>query len=233
MRGRVARLKNGHIGRFGWKAEIATLREFTLQACANELGLEVPGLHRSPPPWKKEYKAPGIDLTNDQCDALTNFVASLPKPRVRSAESRRQADDIDNGGKLFRGIGCAACHRQNLGDVDGIYSDLLLHDMGRELSDSGAYSVIDPETAASKDKSKPAAEPIRPPSEREWRTPPLWGVGDSAPYLHDGRANTLTDPIKMHGGEGLSAAEAFSKLAERERQQVELFLKSLAAPEGA
>src|SRR4029077_15768513 len=105
-------------------------------------------------PWKKDYKAPGLDLTSDQCDALTRFVASLPKPRVRPPDSPQQADEIERGRKLFASIGCAACHRPKLGDVDGIYSDLLLHDMGRELSDSGSYTVIEPEIA-SKDKSNP------------------------------------------------------------------------------
>jgi CxxC motif-containing protein (DUF1111 family) len=59
LTGRVARLKDGQIGRFGWKAHVATLREFTLQACSNELGLEVPGFPRAAPPWKKITKRPG------------------------------------------------------------------------------------------------------------------------------------------------------------------------------
>jgi CxxC motif-containing protein (DUF1111 family) len=53
---------------------------------------------------------------------------------------------------------------------------------------------------------------------------------DSAPYLHDGRAGTIPDAVALHGGEGMMAAEAFFKLEPRERQQVELFLQSLAAP---
>ncbi len=59
--GRVARLSDGRIGRFGWKSQVATLREFTLQACSTELGLEVPGFPRAAPPWKKDYRVP--DLT--------------------------------------------------------------------------------------------------------------------------------------------------------------------------
>ena len=115
-----------------------------------------------------------------------------------------------------------------LGDVDGIYSDLLLHNMGHELSDSGSYTVLEPEIA-SKDKSK---QP-RAANELEWRTPPLWGLRDSAPYLHDGRAATVADAVALHGGEGMAAARAYQRLSEKERQQVELFLKSLAAPKAS
>jgi CxxC motif-containing protein (DUF1111 family) len=231
VKGRVARLKEGRAGRFGWKASVASLREFTLQACSSELGLEVPGFARAAPPWKSDYKAPGIDLTREQCDTLTGFVASLPRPDVRPADSTEQAGEIENGRKLFASIGCAACHRPKLGDVDGIYSDLLLHDMGSELSDSGSYTVIEPEIA-SKDKSDPksSAGLGRAANEREWRTPPLWGLRDSAPYLHDGRADTVADAVALHGGEGRTASQAFRGLSARERQQVELFLQTLVAP---
>jgi CxxC motif-containing protein (DUF1111 family) len=225
VKGRVARLKDGHVGRFGWKASVASLREFTLQACSSELGLEVPGFARAAPPWKKDYKAPGIDLTREQCDTLTRFVASLPRPGVRQADSPEQAGAIERGRQMFASVGCAVCHRPKLGDVDGIYSDLLLHDMGSELSDSGSYTVLEPEIA-SKDKSK---QP-RPANEREWRTPPRWGVHDSAPYLHDGRAKTVADAVALHGGEGQTAAQAYERLSEKEREQVELFLQTLVAP---
>jgi CxxC motif-containing protein (DUF1111 family) len=228
VRGRVARLKDKRVGRFGWKASVASLREFTLQACASELGLEVPGFARAAPPWKSDYKAPGIDLTREQCDTLTRFVASLPRPRVRPADSPEQARAIERGRQVFASVGCAVCHRPKLGDVDGIYSDLLLHDMGSQLSDSGSYTVLEPEIA-SKDKSR---QP-RPANEREWRTPPLWGLRDSAPYLHDGRAETVADAVALHGGEGLGAAQAYKRLSEKERKEVELFLQSLAAPTAA
>jgi CxxC motif-containing protein (DUF1111 family) len=225
VRGRVARLKDGRAGRFGWKASVANLREFTLQACSSELGLEVPGFARAAPPWKSDYKAPGIDLTREQCDILTRFVASLPRPGVRPADSTEQAGAIERGRHLFAHVGCADCHRPKLGDVDGIYSDLLLHDMGPQLSDSGSYTVLEPEIA-SKDKSK---QP-RAANELEWRTPPLWGLRDSAPYLHDGRAATVADAVALHGGEGMAAARAYKALTEKEREQVELFLQTLAAP---
>jgi CxxC motif-containing protein (DUF1111 family) len=228
IRGRVARLKDGRVGRFGWKASVASLREFTLQAASSELGLEVPGFARAAPPWKSDYKAPGIDLTSEQIDTLAHFVASLPRPVERPADSSEQASAIERGRQLFTSVGCAACHRPKLGDVDGIYSDLLLHNMGHSLSDSGSYTVLEPEPD-SRDKSKQR----RAANELEWRTPPLWGLRDSAPYLHDGRAATIADAVALHEGEGLTAAQAYKRLSEKEREQVELFLKTLAAPKAS
>jgi CxxC motif-containing protein (DUF1111 family) len=124
--GRVSRLKDGRVGRFGWKSQVASLREFTLQACSNELGLEVPGFHRAAPPWKKDYKAPGIDMSARQCDQLVQFVASLPRPVRRVPETQQHATEIAAGEKLFTSIDCTSCHRPKLGSVEGIYSDLLL-----------------------------------------------------------------------------------------------------------
>src|SRR5579871_3917924 len=118
IRGRVARLKDGRVGRFGWKASVATLREFALQASSSEIGLEVPGFARAAPPWESDYKAPGIDLTAEQCDTLTAFVASLPRPIVRPADSPEQASAIEHGRQLFTSLGCAVCHRPMLGNVD-------------------------------------------------------------------------------------------------------------------
>src|SRR5437764_10170859 len=113
--------------------------------------------------------APGIDLTREQCETLSRFVAALPRPGVRTADSTEKAGAIERGRQLFASVGCATCHRPKLGDVDGIYTDLLLHDMGHELSDSGSYTVLE---IASKDQSgQPRAA-----NELEWRTPPLWGL---------------------------------------------------------
>src|SRR4029077_3909909 len=106
LTGRVARLKDGRIGRFGWKAHVATLREFTLQACSNEIGLEVPGFPRAAPPWKKNYKAPGLDMTAEQCDLLVHFVASLPRPAPRISETIEHAAEVAAGQRLFVKAGC-------------------------------------------------------------------------------------------------------------------------------
>jgi CxxC motif-containing protein (DUF1111 family) len=238
--GRVARLKDGRVGRFGWKAQMPTLREFTLQASAVEIGLEVPGFSKTP--WRNDYKAPGLDLSTEQCDALVKFVASLPPPARKKPETKQHAAEIAAGQKLFERAGCADCHQPKLGDVDGIYSDLLLHDMGKGLSDiSGNYNSIDTgETAADgvdplpevsrTGQDTPRKKPKFGASAWEWRTPPLWGLRDSGPYMHDGRADTVSAAIALHGGEGFESARDFFRMSLQERQQLELFLLSLGVP---
>ena len=66
--------------------------------------------------------------------------------------------------------------------------------------------------------------------QREWRTPPLWGVADSAPYLHDGRAATLDAAIRWHGGEASEAATKYRTLTREDRKSVITFLASLRSP---
>ena len=82
-------------------------------------------------------------------------------------------------------------------------------------------------TAPSSAIKRPTSGPA---SRFEWRTPPLWGFRDSAPYLHDGRAKTLDQAVAMHGGESTRVAQGFFNLTAKERRQLEAFLKSLTAP---
>ncbi len=221
IRGRVNRLQNGRLGRFGWKGETPNLREFVLSACANELGLEVPGHHQAPSPLEPDAKAKGLDLTQTECDALVAYVRDLGAPKGGVASMPRESPAIADGRAMFDSAGCAACHRPSLGDVDGIYSDLLLHDMGPALSDSGSYyGITEPDSSPSKDGVK----------KQEWRTPPLWGFRDSAPYLHDGRAKNLEEAVALHGGEAKEPAKRFFKLIPSERLRVQAFLRSLAPP---
>src|SRR5207253_765816 len=125
-KGRVSRQKGGGIGRFGWKAQVVGLEDFVLTACANELGLEVPGHHQAGDPLGYGDRVPaGLDLSLDDCRALVAYVRELPAPVERPQEL------APAGRIVFDRIGCAGCHRPNLGGVEGIYSDLLLHDMGQ------------------------------------------------------------------------------------------------------
>jgi hypothetical protein len=219
-RGRVHRLKDGRIGRFGWRAQVASLEDFVLNACANELGLEVPGHHQAVSPLAPDSQARGLDLTAEECAALVEYVRSLPAPVSLHPSDAQAAAAVANGGKLFQSIGCASCHSPDLGSIRGIYSDLLLHNMGEELSDPGSY---DTEDSASRDHLKRG----------EWRTPPLWGVRDSAPYLHDGRARSLVQAVALHGGQGAVSAHRFRALGPGQQSQVLAFLNSLAAPGSA
>jgi CxxC motif-containing protein (DUF1111 family) len=145
--GRISRLKDKRIGRFGWKAQTASLQDFVLTACAVELGLEVPGRHQGGSPQKPDAKAKGVDLASEECDSLTSFIRELPRPAERTPATAHEACEIAEGRKLFATIGCAACHAPKLGDVTGIYSDLLLHDLGPQLGDTGQYGVFDPSSS--------------------------------------------------------------------------------------
>ena len=68
------------------------------------------------------------------------------------------------------------------------------------------------------------------PTAGEWRTAPLWGVADSAPYLHDGRAETLREAIELHGGEAVDVTARFKERPAHEQEAIIAFLKTLRAP---
>jgi CxxC motif-containing protein (DUF1111 family) len=263
--GRVPRSIDGKVGRFGWRGQVSTLKDFVQNACAVELGLQLrdrsqavsplapheasaifplsPIRHAlSSVPDKKRAAQPHIDMEATQMEELLAFVSSLPAPQqVKSkpaADKRNDAlllSQLASEG-VFTSIGCADCHQRRLGKIDGLYSDLLLHDMGPGLSD--------PSPAIDKGDSSvrsvgygggsffPQTQPSHKLAERqqEWRTPPLWGVATSAPYLHDGRAETLEEAILAHGGEARRATQKFKELPEQERDEVIAFLKTLTVP---
>ncbi len=221
VRGRVGRDRDGRVGRFGWKAQTASLHQFVRAACAGELGLEVPGFSQPTSPLAPFDKAKGLDMTQPECDALVAYVRSLPAPVVVDPDGPHGTKEMREGRRLFVEIGCASCHSPSLGDVRGIYSDLLLHDMGQALGDSSiSYGNEGPESPGG-------------PLAGEWRTPPLWGFRDSGPYLHDGRAETLEEAVALHGGQATLSARKFFGLTPEEQSSVEAFLKSLVAPANA
>ncbi len=234
--GRVARDQDGNVGRFGWKAQKPSLEEFTRAACAVELGLHVPGHAQAGTPYKPDEKPKGLDLDEKQLQALNDYIAQLARPAQRKPKDERAAKVIDDGEELFNSVGCAACHVKKLGNVDGLYGDLLLHDMGPQLGGTGSYGVFTPSNPGADQVAEEQAR-TRSPNKRaiiatptEWRTPPLWGVRDSAPYLHDGRATTLEQAIALHGGESADSTVKFFMLSPSKQQKVIAFLKTLAAP---
>ncbi len=266
IKGRIAKLSDGKIGRFGWKAQKATLYDFAMTACAIELGLDVPDHPQAGLPLNSSYKPKGHDMDQPECDALVDYLRNLPAPTRVQAASKQESDFVAAGEKQFAAVGCAACHAAKLGEVAGIYSDLLLHDMGPELGDAGSYGSFVPDTPEEDDQKEPipsltaqqqfepvtnldqlasvaasaatARQPVKIDRTKtigalrqEWRTPPLWGVRDSAPYLHDGRASTLEEAISFHGGEAANSAKAFFMLKPEQRMQLVSFLKSMTAPE--
>ena len=231
VKGRVSRLPDGRIGRFGWKAQTATLRDFVLSAASGELGLEVPGQHQGGDPRIPPLAAPGLDLNKEEIDALVDYVASLAAPVSSTPEGPRADRQVKAGAVLFKSVGCSQCHLPKLGNVEGIYSDLLLHEMSPELADTGFYGIFADREERLVPPRRPGVRQVEAGARvREWRTPPLWGLRDSAPYMHDGRADSITQAIAFHGGQGAASAQRFAALSSRERQQVEAFLLSLAAP---
>lgn len=239
--GRVPRSATGEVGRFGWRGQTSTLHEFVLGACAVELGLQAPGHPQPIDPLvavttQEESQRPkpddALDISDGQCRALSEYVAHLPPPARVLPTDRADAEMAARGEERFTQIGCAACHVPQAAEISGIYSDLLLHDMGQALEDpvpanppgrsnnSGSYyGGIDTLFAT-----------VAPELRREWRTPPLWGARDSAPYLHDGRAQTLSDAVRWHGGEAAPSARRFQDLAKPAQDDVLFFLSCLVAP---
>jgi CxxC motif-containing protein (DUF1111 family) len=233
VKGRVSRVKDGRIGRFGWKAQTASLEDFVLSAAAGEIGLEVPGRHQAVDPRLPGLAPAGFDMNQEECNLLINYVRNLAVPIVTRGADDKEATQIKAGEATFKAIGCANCHLPKLGQVEGIYSDLLLHDMGAQLADADTYTIFSGEppradSAEAGARTRAAADAS---SAREWRTPPLWGLRDSAPYLHDGRAAGIVQAISLHAGQAAPSARRFAELPPRRRQQVEAFLTSLAAPD--
>lgn len=216
--GRLARLEDGRIGKFGWKGEFASLGDFVEAACANELGLSNPVRNQATPIGRPDHESKGVDLTTEQCSAITSFLTALPSPECRPAVGV----DVAKGAEMFDRVGCADCHLPDLGPVKGLFSDLMLHEMGGTLgSASSAYGG---------EAKKPRSPGSQAPKPGEWRTPPLWGVADSAPYLHDGRAATISEAILAHAGEAQSSLNKFEWLKEDEKALLLSFLGSLRAP---
>ncbi len=229
IKGRGSALPDGSVGRFGWKGQISSLDTFVRAACSNELGLEVPGHHQASfaSPSAKTAANVNLDLDEEECKTITAFLLHLRPPLQRSPEGRTA---LPWGYTVFESVGCATCHAPTLGDVQGIYSDLLLHDIGDAFMESATgygsgsptvRSVRDVADANGPAKRSGMADAI------EWRTPPLWGIADSAPYFHDGRAGTLDDAIRLHAGEASKTTKRYTKLSPSDRKAMLSFLSTL------
>ena len=221
VRGRVSRDPRGRIGRFGWKAQISSLHEFVRGACASELGLEVTGHPQGVSPLAPDEKAKGLDLIEPECDALVSYVRSLPAPVVVDPSGPHGTQAMSEGRRLFAEVGCASCHTPSLGKVRGIYSDLLLHEMGPSLSDSGNYYWID------------GSELPGGPSPASGAPRPSGASAIPAPTCTtDGRGLWRRQSPCMEAREP-DVARRFFALSSQEQSQIEAFLKSLVAPSAA
>ena len=221
--GRLRTLPDGRVGRFGWKAQFASLEDFVATACANEIGLGTPSVKQAKPFGKPDAPDVTPDLDRRQFGQLMAFIDTLPRPVEVVPESPVERDAAKIGKKLFGTVGCATCHVPDLGGVKGIYTDLLLYTLD-DPTPPGGSSPYGPE---------PPPESPRPddlPTPAEWKTPALWGVADSAPYFHDGTALTLHDAILRHNGDAKAVTKAFTDLPAADQLLVESFLHTLKAP---
>lgn len=229
VRGRIPHTASRRLGRFGWKGQHETLLEFNAGACAAELGLDTKHVRQakapssvSAAPYANLFNiSKGVDVQPEEIEAMTTYVASLPAP-TRPDDVQRNLE-IHAGEELFGKIGCAQCHRPSVGDITEIYSDLLLHDIGLNGSNSSYYGGPPIDLVGTGDPKRSAGG-------NEFRTPPLWGVADSAPYLHDGRAKNLRDAINAHGGQAGQSSRQFALLNLSQQKQLLKFLGSLKAP---
>lgn len=192
-------LADGRIGRFGWKANVATLVEFMGDAFRNEQGLTN---NISP---VDATNVCGANAIKPEIDALplestASFLVSVDNPAPTSACLSSP------GAAVFQTAGCSGCHTPSLpgpGFSAFLYSDLLLHDMGPGLADGF--------TAGSASGS-------------EWRTMQLSGLSQRTHFIHDGRAHTVTDAILAHGGQASASVAAFNGLSASDQAALLAFL---------
>ena len=204
------------VGKFGWKAQVPTLFQFSGDALLNETGITNPGFpdENCPSGNCAELQfnpKPGLNETTAGVQALADFQSFLAAP-PRGAITA----DAEAGEQVFNAIGCNACHVSTLQTgsnpnpaFDRVtyhpYSDFLLHDMG-PLGDG-----IEQGTATG----------------REIRTAPLWGLRVIVSLLHDARAKTIEAAVVAHDGQARGARDRFNALSVTDRAKLLDFLKSL------
>lgn len=217
--------KKEAIGRFGWKANQPTIRQQIAAAFHGDLGVTTSLFQKENcPPIQVQCaeQPPGNDpeLVDQNWDELEFWSQALAVPARRNMKD----PTVQRGEKLFAEAQCAVCHvpamttgkypplPQAEGQVVRAYTDLLIHDMGEELADHR------PEFKA---------------GGRDWRTPPLWGLGlsqtvsKSTAMLHDGRARNVSEAILWHGGEAQGAREKFSNMPKADRDALIKFVNSI------
>ncbi|MFK7741765.1 MAG: di-heme oxidoredictase family protein [Planctomycetota bacterium] len=219
------------LGRFGTKAQANNIEIFTRAPLFNQMGVTtnallgegaavsmghgafVQGSATPNAPTTDNDGVPDPEMSPSDLGDLIAFSRFLapPQPMAFSESAVR-------GQTVFADVGCVKCHIPSLESSTGpvtAYTDLLIHDMGPELA--GEVSFGSPQSSALASST----------TESEWRTQPLWGVSRVGPYLHDGRASTLDDAIRMHGGEAESIREAYVDLSADQRADLLEFLRHL------
>jgi CxxC motif-containing protein (DUF1111 family) len=193
------------IGRYGWKAQIPKLRDFVQDAMFGEMGLTTPSNGRGFNVPLDGDDVPDPEVSDTQVDDIAAYLRSLAAPQRGGSTDPRVAD----GRLLFDQVGCAICHIPELAGANGpvpLYSNLLLHNVMPE----GFRGVTD----AGSDVGF-------------YRTPPLWGISKTAPYMHDGRAEDLRGAILAHFSEAEQVRLNFEALDGTQQESLILFLEDL------
>jgi CxxC motif-containing protein (DUF1111 family) len=220
------------LGRFGWKANVATIAHQTAGAFHGDMGITSSTFpHETCTPTQHDCLAaprgghgnsPEID--DETFASVVFYQATLAPPARRAPVDAR----VRQGHKLFDEAQCSACHRPSYvtaqapnpqfssraleGQRIFPYTDLLLHDMGDGLADGR------PDFAA---------------NGRQWKTPPLWGIGlirqvnGHTRLLHDGRADGVLEAILWHGGEAASSRDRVLNMGASQRDALVKFVESL------
>ena len=228
VRGRVAMVQDPvsnslRVGRFGWKGQHSSIEAFCADAYMNEMGVTNALFPQENAPNGNAEVLARLDTVVDPEDTAdpetgkadfqlaADFVKYLGAPPRHPKNASALAGQV-----LFKDTGCADCHTPEMKSgvnavaalsekIVALYSDLLLHDMGA-LGDG----IVQGPAAGS-----------------EFRTPPLWGMRASGPYLHDGRALTVDQAIRIHDGQGKPSRDKYTALNFAQRRQLLDFLESL------
>lgn len=231
------------LGRFGWKAGQPTLRQQAAGAFLGDMGLtseifstENCLLHQddclaSPNGNGDSTEDYDFEVDTDVLDFIELYSHNLAVPARRNA----YAEIVQQGKALFMNAGCASCHVERYQTVTSSehpelsaqtifpYTDLLLHDMGDDLADFTIDNSSVSDTVLVEYQA----------NAREWRTPPLWGLGlthavdPEATFLHDGRAQTIMEAVLWHGGEASAAKNTVLTFDSDERNALIAFLSDL------
>lgn len=214
-RGRLNRLKDGAIGRFGIKARLATLHDFTADALNGDMGVTSPTRPDEPggPEGLRDDRKPGVDFTQAQVDLIRDYVRGLQIPERRKLS--------EHGRALFDSVKCSVCHVPSFTTSVGfpvkalsgvkaeVYTDLLVHDMGEAFSDGLTEEGAGP---------------------REFRTAPLIGLRFLPSLLHDGRARSVEAAILAHGesdSEARDSVASFRALSAPDQAELVKFVEAL------
>ena len=197
----------GRLGRFGWKGQVPSIAEFVRDAVTAELGMTIeaqPGLTFGRIQDNDDVADP--EFSADEAEQLALYLRLLAPPPRQMSDA---PDSVERGEAVFEEVGCAACHIPALEGPDGpvpLYSDLLLHE------------ILPPDAVGIEDASA---------NMREFRTPPLWGLSQTAPYLHTGAADTVSEAVSAHDGEAANVRDAYLALPDVDRDALLEFLETL------